>query len=148
MPASALRALSSETGYVLDEQVGYILRQANQRHTTIFARLMIEDLTPTQWAALAKLHELGPCSQNLLGRKTSMDAATIKGVIDRLTKRGMTRTSPDLEDGRRLMVALTEDGHAAYERARTAAERISTETLQPLSPDERAQFLRLLQKLT
>ena len=37
--------------YRLDAQVGYMLRQANQRHTTLFASAMIENLTPTQWAA-------------------------------------------------------------------------------------------------
>ena len=63
-----------------------MLRLAQQRHTTIFASLMIEELTPTQWAAIAKLKEIGPSSQNLLGRLTAMDGATIKGVIDRLTQ--------------------------------------------------------------
>jgi hypothetical protein len=58
--------------YLLDEQVGFLLRQATQRHTAIFAARMIEDLTPTQWAALARLSERGPCSQNLLGRCTAM----------------------------------------------------------------------------
>jgi hypothetical protein len=70
-----------EEPYVLDEQVGFALRQAQQRHTTIFAAKMIEGLTPTQWAALAKVREVGDCSQNHLGRLTAMDAATIKGVI-------------------------------------------------------------------
>ncbi len=50
----------NEEPYILDAQVGFILRQAQQRHTTIFASLMIEGLTPTQWAALAKLKEIGP----------------------------------------------------------------------------------------
>ena len=62
--------------------------------TTIFAAEMIEGLTPTQWAALAKLREVGDCSQNHLGRLTAMDAATIKGVIDRLTGRGFTTVRP------------------------------------------------------
>jgi len=53
--------------YALDQQVGFLLRQAQQRHTAIFARLMPDDVTPTQWATLAKLHEIGGCSQNLLG---------------------------------------------------------------------------------
>src|SRR5206468_11474424 len=73
--------------YILDEQIGFILRQVWQRHSTIFARDIGINLTPTQWAALAKLAETGPCSQNLLGRLTSMDVATIKGVIDRLRQR-------------------------------------------------------------
>ena len=42
------------------------------------------------WAVLAKLTETGPCAQNVLGRLTAMDVATIKGVIDRLTARGLT----------------------------------------------------------
>ena len=86
--------------YILDEQIGFILRQVWQRHTTIFARDIGINLTPTQWAALSKLCESGSCSQNQLGRLTSMDVATIKGVIDRLTARGLTETSPDPDDGR------------------------------------------------
>ena len=124
--------------YVLDAQVGFVLRQAQQRHTTIFASLMIDGLTPTQWAALAKLKEIGPSSQNLLGRLTAMDAATIKGVIDRLSKRGFTRTKPDPADGRRLLVALTDKGATLYERARPIAARITEETLAALDEPARA----------
>src|ERR1700759_4172507 len=86
---------ASRPAYVLDEQIGFILRQVSQRHAVIFARGIGADLTPTQWAALAKLAESGPCSQNALGRLTAMDVATIKGVIDRLTMRGLTETAAD-----------------------------------------------------
>src|ERR1035441_5001577 len=65
--------------YVLDDQVGFMLRVALQRHTSIFTTRMIEGLTQTQFAALAKLAEVGPCSQNHLGRLIYLDAATIKG---------------------------------------------------------------------
>ncbi len=133
--------------YVLDEQIGFVLRLAQQRHTTIFASLMIEGLTPTQWAALAKLKEIGPSSQNLLGRLTAMDGATIKGVIDRLTRRGFTSTRPDPADGRRLLVALTGRGEALYERAKSIAKHISEQTLAPLNASERAELLTLLAKL-
>ena len=119
-----------EEPYVLDEQVGFALRQAQQRHTTIFAAKMIDSLTPTQWAALAKLREVGDCSQNHLGRLTAMDAATIKGVIDRLTGRGFTTVRPDPGDGRRLVVALyrsealwTKIRRAATESIRNACGR-------------------------
>ena len=44
-------------------------------------------------------------SQNRLGRLKAMDVATIKGVIDRLTARGLTETSADPKDGRRLLVS-------------------------------------------
>jgi DNA-binding MarR family transcriptional regulator len=114
-----------EEPHVLDEQVGFVLRQAQQRHTTIFGAEMIEDLTPTQWVALAKLRELGNCSQNPLGRLTAMDAATIKGVIDRLTGRGFTTIRSDPRDGRRVLVALTPAGSDLYDRAAPIAALIS-----------------------
>src|ERR1700742_4040558 len=62
-------AKPSKPGYILDEQIGFILRQVWQRHASIFARDIGINLTPTQWAALAKLAETGPCSQNQLGRR-------------------------------------------------------------------------------
>ncbi|MFG1344234.1 MarR family transcriptional regulator [Xanthobacter autotrophicus DSM 431] len=133
--------------YILDDQVGFVLRQVMQRHTTIFGARMGEDLTSTQWAALAKLFEKGPCSQNLLGRLTAMDAATIKGVVDRLVKRGLVETRPDPEDGRRLVVALTEDGARLTERSTPLAREITEETLAPLAADERDQLLALLSRL-
>jgi MarR family transcriptional regulator, lower aerobic nicotinate degradation pathway regulator len=134
--------------YALEGQIGFVLRLAQQRHTTIFASLMIEGLTPTQWAALAKLREIGPSSQNSLGRLTAMDAATIKGVIDRLTRRGYTKTKPDPSDRRRLFVTLTERGVALYERARPIAASITEKTLASLDDRERAELLALLAKLT
>jgi len=147
MTAIRKRQPAAEADYVLDDQVGFLLRQAQQRHTNIFAALMIEELTPTQWAVLAKLHECGPCSQNLLGRQTAMDAATIKGVIDRLTKRGVTATTADPADGRRLLVASTPEGEAIYARGKPMAERITAATLEPLSAAERVSFVAVLRRL-
>jgi len=133
--------------YVLDEQIGFILRQVWQRHAAIFAKEIGSNLTPTQWAALAKLAETGPCSQNLLGRHTAMDVATIKGVIDRLTARGLTETSSDPEDGRRLLVSLTRAGQQLAEKAAPQALAITKETLAPLDAKEREMFVALLSKL-
>lgn len=133
--------------YVLDDQIGFILRQVWQRHATIFAKEIGINLTPTQWAALAKLTETGPCSQNQLGRLTAMDVATIKGVIDRLTARGLTETRSDPQDGRRLLVSLTRAGQAMAEKAAPNALAITRETLAPLDAKERETFVALLSKL-
>jgi DNA-binding MarR family transcriptional regulator len=141
------REKASSEGYVLDEQVGYLLRQAMQRHLSIFSENMTNELTSTQFSVLFRLHELGPCSQNLLGRRAAMDAATVKGVIDRLTLRGLTESRSDAEDGRLTVVSLTREGKNLIEAAIPRAERISAETLKPLSPREQATFLKLLRKV-
>ena len=133
--------------YILDDQVGFILRQASQRHTAIFAAHMVHGLTPTQFAALARLAEAGASSQNRLGRLTAMDGATIKGVADRLRQRGLIATVPAPQDRRRVMLALTEEGRRVVVEAIAAAARITEATLQPLSADERTVLLDLLRKL-
>lgn len=133
--------------YRLDEQVGFLLRRATQRHVAIFAKHMRAELTPTQWAAMSKLHEEGPTSQNLLGRNTAMDAATIKGVVDRLTARELVDVSGDPADGRRRIVALTADGRRLVEAGLPQAVALTEETLAPLSAVERRQLVALLRKL-
>jgi DNA-binding MarR family transcriptional regulator len=134
-------------GYVLDEQVGFLLRVAMQRHTAIFMSRMIEQLTQTQFAALSKLHEVGPCSQNQLGRLIYLDAATIKGVVDRLSLRGFVTAVNDAVDRRRRAVALTARGRAVTEAAIKVAAEITAATLEPLAADERREVGRLLKKL-
>jgi DNA-binding MarR family transcriptional regulator len=133
--------------YVLDSQVGFILRQVSQRHAVIFDELIGEGITPTQWAALSKLQEIGPTSQNLLGRLTSMDAATIKGVVLRLSKRKLVETSPDPADARRLTVRLTEQGRRLARKLTPRAAAISQVTMAPLTPEEQTRLLALLTKL-
>ena len=147
-PRDATLALVADDAgeYRLQEQVGFILRKAHQRHVAIFAA-HIEDLTPPQFAALAKLNDVGETSQNQLGALIAMDAATIKGVIDRLKARGFVELGKHEVDKRRLMVSLTTQGRAAIERLIPLAEKITAETLAPLSPREVTAFLKLLAKL-
>jgi DNA-binding MarR family transcriptional regulator len=145
--AKPIARVTPDSGYRLEQQVGYILRQASQRHAAIFAARIPEQLTATQFSTLVRLQEVGPCSQNKLGRLTAMDGATIKGVTDRLIQRGFVAATVDPEDGRRRMLALTGAGLDAVARAIPVGLDISAETLEPLSPEEREQFLKLLKKL-
>jgi len=135
--------------YFLDQQVGHLLRRANQRHTALFARRFATfDLTPLQFAVLMKLRETGPVSQNHLGRLTAMDPNTAQGVILRLMRRRLVTRSPSPEDKRRKLLALTDEGLALAERLAEEGHAISEETLAPLTRPQRRRLLALLQKLT
>lgn len=135
------------TPYRLDDQVGHLLRRASQRHLSIYGRA-ISELTPMQFATLAKLTEAGALSQNALGRLTAMDGATIKGVVDRLKKHGLVQTENDKTDRRRTIVSLTDQGRGLLAGLTAAAQTVSDETLKPLTDSEQAMFLHLLRKLT
>jgi DNA-binding MarR family transcriptional regulator len=135
------------SGYVLDEQIGFILRLVQQRHTTIFSDCFENDLTPTQWAVISKLKQIGECSQNLLGRHTAMDVATIQGVVDRLKKRNLLISKPDPDDRRRVVLSLSEEGEALFHRRVGSAVEATEATLSPLNSAERRQLHDLLQKM-
>lgn len=133
--------------YILDDQIGYLLRKAYQRNSTIFGELVPGPLTTTQFSVMHRLAEEGPLSQNRLGRSVAMDAATTKGVVDRLISRGLLRRERDPDDRRRHLVHLTEAGDAMIRTAVTAAAEVSRETLAPLRERERETLLRLLKKI-
>jgi len=146
--ASKQRPDNRAPDYVLEQQIGYLLRRAHQRASAIFAAHMSEfGLTPTQFAALAKIHDAGPVSQNKLGRLTAMDPATMQGVIGRLHDRGLIRRSADENDRRRTLLTLTDEGESLLGETIRLGLAISDETLAPLSPDEKRSFLALLGKL-
>src|SRR5882762_6117994 len=92
--AGDVDAAERAAAYVLEDQVGFLLRCAHQRGSEIFNAVMERfAVTPTQFAALAKLDDLGSVSQNQLGRLTRMDPATVSGVVGRLIARGFVRQS-------------------------------------------------------
>lgn len=143
------KAPRPKTGaYVLEEQIGYLLRRAHQRASSIFAGHFADlNLTPTQFAALAKISEESGVSQNLLGRLTAMDPATMKGVVDRLLERGLITRHSDPTDRRRAVLDLSKEGAALIRKARGLGFRTTADTLAPLDPAEQATLLKLLGRL-
>jgi len=133
--------------YRLDEQIGFLLRRAHQRHTAIFGEHMPEDLTPTQFSALARLLEDGPISQNHLGREIAVDAATIKGVVGRLAARELVSVAPDPDDLRRLTVSLTKTGEDVVRSCLPLAHNVSQATLEPLTVTARRALLAHLEAI-
>ena len=140
--------LKETTKYDLDEQVGYLLRLANQRHVVIFQETVSENLTPTQFSTLMRVAEHGALSQNHLGRLAAMDTATIKGVVDRLKEKGLLVTNPDPNDKRRFIISLTPQGNAMTKKLRDDGRMISERTLSPLKQAEQKKLLELLRKIT
>ena len=140
--------MAAKEGYILERQAGHLLRRAHQRHSAIFQEKIGDaQLTPLQFAALVKLRDLTEVSQNHLGRLTAMDAATMQGVIKRLASRNLIKRRPDPDDRRRLIVSLSAEGYDLVNTLVSSGSDITAQTLDPLCPAERKQFLDLLTKL-
>lgn len=141
-------AIENEEIYRLEEQVGFLLRVASQRHATIFQANIINGLTPTQFSSLIRIAEYGSISQNRLGRLAAMDVATIKGVIDRLRTKELVTTSPDPNDKRRSLISLTKEGEALIDELKTIGATITKQSLAPLTASEQRNLVKLLHKIS
>ncbi|WP_153769070.1 MarR family winged helix-turn-helix transcriptional regulator [Labrenzia sp. CE80] len=144
--ADPATASEPDQTYVLDDQIGYLLRKAYQRNAVLFSE-KVQDLTPTQFAVMARLTELSSVSQNQLGRTVGLDVATTKGVIDRLLARGLVQTAPSPSDRRRQLISLTEGGWQFFMEKAQLGLQVSEETLAPLTQSEKRNLLRILRKI-
>lgn len=129
-------------------RVGHLLRRAYQAALENSARGFADlELTPRQAAAVWEIHVRGSLSQRELGEAIGMDAPNVHGLVTRLLKRGVVSRMKDAIDPRRKLLSLTESGAAIAialpERARLAEE----ETLQALSPGDRALLVSLLERI-
>ncbi|MEH6475200.1 MAG: MarR family winged helix-turn-helix transcriptional regulator [Sneathiella sp.] len=138
-----------EDEYRVEDQIGFLLRKAHQRASSIFQSSFSEiQMTPTQFSTLCKLSDQGEISQNHLGRLTAMDPATIQGVTRRLIERGLVQTRPDEVDRRRLLLRLTDEGHALIDSLVVKGKSVTKKTLSPLSDEEQQKMIELLIKIS
>jgi len=146
---SEKRKTGAGTGdFRLDDQVGHLLRRAYQRGSAYLAgRLRPYDLTPMQFAAIMRLRECGPLSQNELGRMISMPPANIHSLVGRLKKRGLIKTGRNPDDRRLILIDLSTKGRRMTHTLIPLDLQSSADTLAPLSPSEQVKFLALLRKL-
>ncbi|WP_169568482.1 MarR family winged helix-turn-helix transcriptional regulator [Sneathiella limimaris] len=139
----------SDESYRVEEQIGFLLRKAHQKASSIFQSQFSDyQITPTQYSAMCKLKDEGELSQNHLGRLTAMDPATIQGVTRRLIERGLVETRADEIDKRRMQLRLTQAGSDLIDTLIEKGRIVTKKTMSPLSEEERETFLSLLKKLS
>ena len=74
-----------------------------------------------QFTSLVKIRDEDRVSQNLLGRHTHTDPATIMGIVNRLVQRQLIRKRTDPADKRKSALILTAKGLKLIESLETAA---------------------------
>lgn len=141
------QASPEEGTYLVEEQIGFLLRLAFQYHTAIFMSHMVADLTQTQYATLSRIHRCLECSQADLVGGLELDSATINGVVSRMRARGLLAIAADPSDRRRQFLSLTAKGKKVMEQAESVGREVSEKTLELLTPTEQARLIQLLHKM-
>ncbi len=130
---------------------GHLIRRLNQISTGLFLERMNSlglTLTPVQFAVLSTLRLHPGIDQATVAGLVAYDRATIGKVIDKLENRGLLARSTARHDRRAKELTLTEAGHTLYATAQPHVLAMQPDMLEGLDEDERAIFLRLLEKAT
>jgi DNA-binding MarR family transcriptional regulator len=112
-----------------------------------FARF---DLEPAAFDVLATLRRSGSpyrLSPSALVRTAMVTSGAITQRIDRLESRGLVRRAPDPDDGRAVLVELTEQGSALVDEVLPAHAETLERLLAPLATADRARLDDALRSL-
>ena len=99
-----------------------------------------------QYMVLGYLRERAPARQQDLCETLMLDANNCVLLLNELENNGWTQRRRDPDDRRRHVVELTDEGRAAWQRARDAQESLEGDILGALDEGEREQLNGLLRK--
>lgn len=99
------------------------------------------------YAVLAGLDEFGPISQAALSRRLGVDGSDLVSALKDLETDHLVVRSPDALDRRRNAISITDAGLATLHELDAAVLSTAPELLAPLSTEEQAQFVSLLQRV-
>lgn len=96
------------------------------------------DLTPAQQAALQSLLRLGPVRMGELARYLKIRLPSATSAVDGLERLGLAQRTPDPDDGRAVVVQLSEHGQTLTSELITARNAMLAGHLCALSDEDRA----------
>jgi DNA-binding MarR family transcriptional regulator len=132
----------------LYDKPGYRIRRLRQISAAIFsAEAAAFDITAQQWTMLQGVGEFPSAEQNVLSDALQLDRATTAAVLARLEEKGLVRRKQSTLDRRRKHVELTARGRRLIAAMEPVVARVQHLILEPLAPDDRAAFNRMLEAL-
>jgi DNA-binding MarR family transcriptional regulator len=133
----------------LTSRPGFMIRRAHQIAVSVFMEEAAElGVTTTQYGLLFLLRHRPNVDQITAARLLGLDRSTTGMVLRMLEEGGLINRVVLSADKRRRKLELTAAGRQVLRDLETPAGRAVERRQQPLAPDERPVFLRLLGKLT
>lgn len=104
-------------------------------------------VTPTQFDVLATLGDSEPIPTRELGERSLVSRGTLTSVLDRMEAKGWLVRQRSPHDSRSILVGLTPEGQAVYERLFLPYVRHMRGLIAQLTPEEQTILQLLTDKL-
>lgn len=134
----------------LDCLVGYNLRRAYVLNVTPnFSKRMAKyRLTPVEYTILVLLKSNPNINQKRLAKAINVSPPNMATLLDRLETRSLLSRQRNPLDKRSQTLVLTAEGLRLCSKAEKAIEELEVDVASALTETERAELLRLLQKMS
>jgi MarR family transcriptional regulator, organic hydroperoxide resistance regulator len=131
-----------------DQCIFFQLAKAHQAGARFWnAKLADTPITAAQGMVLTFLYEDDRITARELGERSTLDSATLTGILDRLEKGGFIERLPHPEDRRALQVCLTDAGRDMGGKLLDMGVTANQEFLCALTPEEQIVLRMLLGKV-
>ena len=104
----------------IEREIGVLLRRV-RRVIGVRARAVHPELQPAAYLVLTHLEERGPSRSSGVVEGLALDKGAVSRQIQHLVDLGLLEREPDPDDGRAVLLALTDDARTRL--ARVQAER-------------------------
>ena len=147
--SAALAGHPEPTGAIVpDDTLLTRLAVATRESRTMLAnRLMEHGLYPGQEQILFILAAEGPIPLGVLAERAAVKAPTITKAVTRMESQGFLQRAPSSDDGRSMIVSLTETGEEAAISARADVDSVEKQAFGAMRKSERLALMANLDEL-
>lgn len=126
----------------------WALAQAAARSHQVLARRLGEaGSSGFEYRVLSALAGVEHRTQSELGRAAALDRSDVTHTVRALEGKGLVTRRPDPDHGRRVLVALSPAGVAAYAELAVVMSEVQAEVFGALDRTERADLAALLRRI-
>jgi DNA-binding MarR family transcriptional regulator len=132
-----------ETLRALDHEMSVLVRRI-RRVIAERARMLHPDLSPVAYSMLMALNDGGPRRASDLVEIFSIDKGAVSRQVQALLELNLIERTPDKEDRRAMILAISEEGHRRLANIAQTRRREISERLEDWTDEDLSSFVRSL----
>ena len=130
-----------ETLRALEHEMSVLVRRI-RRVIADRARMLHPELSPVSYSMLMALNDSGPRRASDLVEIFSIDKGAVSRQVQSLLELGLIERTPDAEDGRAMILAISEEGHRRLASIAATRRHEVRERLDDWSDADLTEFVR------